>query len=211
MGNCVEKEIQCESSKYSRAKGINGLPRTTLLSRLEAVESTVFIHRSMILRNYLNVKKEAAKLVDEHQIVLGIPAFQRLKLYEAIMKLTEKQMEALKEAINNAELNQNKKECRKTLASTYTLIQDVGELIKLEDVLQGEDGPFKSKEGFEILIEQYTTKEEAKEVKEDLMSVSISTMDSLPTSPSLSGDNERKIETINNLSPAIIVPCKVGV
>jgi len=61
------------------------------------------------LRNYLNVKKEAAKLVDEHQIVLGIPAFQRLKLYEAIMKLTEKQMEALKEAINNAELNQNKK------------------------------------------------------------------------------------------------------
>jgi len=78
-------------------------------------------------------------------------------------------------------------------------------------VLQGEDGPFKSKEGFEILIEQYTTKEEAKEVKEDLMSVSISTMDSLPTSPSLSGDNERKIETINNLSPAIIVPCKVGV
>jgi len=156
MGNCIQPDATY--LEPVKVQGQNGMIRCTtnsLLSRFEAVEGTLFLYRSMILRNCLNVQREVSKLIEKQKTSLASFALKRQKLYEALLREIEEHMDGLREATRNIEVSKKKKECLKVLSATYTLIQDIGDLVKLEDVFQGEDGVEKSKEGFDTLFQKY--------------------------------------------------------
>jgi len=174
MGNCVHSD----NGNYEPMTG-NSRPISTrnrrpsgLTMRFEAVEGTLFLYRSIIQRNWLQVKKEAKQQIEEKHSTLASFATKKQKLYEIMLKKIDMQTEALKETIQATNISKDKKQCLELLSDTYALIQDIGELIKLEDVLQADEGALKSKQGFDELFEKYG-------VSRDGMQDSKAKMDSL--------------------------------
>jgi len=156
MGNCLQSPPKFgESLTIEGTMNMIEFNQNSLLSRFEAVEGTLFLYKSIITRNRQLVKKEVSDVLEKHKETLIVFTLKREKLYEAILKQVEEQSAIIKEAIENARQSKKKTASLNTLSSTYDLLQDVGDLNDLEDVLQGLEGAIRSKEGFENLFLKY--------------------------------------------------------
>jgi len=126
-----------------------------LLSKLEAVEGTLFLHQSVLQRNCQTIEPEIERLVENHQSASASFALKRLKLNQALLEQIEIQLEQLDEATKNVELSQKKKNSLKILSNTYALLRDIAFVMKLDDALLKDEDDDLSKEAFTPLFEKY--------------------------------------------------------
>jgi len=170
MGNCIQTDgPQYQAMKFPGSKDMAGSSHRGLVSRFQAIEGTLYLYRSILLRNGLHIQREIDLAVNKKEASTASFALKRQKLYGVFMGKIDEQRDYLREATYNAEQNKKKKECIKVLTATYALVQDIGDLINLEDALLSEDGYSKTQGGFETLFEKYgITTEEIKELTQKL-------------------------------------------
>jgi len=156
MGNCIQTdEPFVQSNKYRKQASLVPYNVATIFSKLQAVEGTLYLYRSILLRNSLEIEKEALNLVSKECSDLATLAYKRLDLHQLIFQKIDSQREAIKTANKNAEASKSKKECIQVLADTELLLDDIGEIIKLEDLYRGDDGEAHSKDRFAKLFAKY--------------------------------------------------------
>jgi len=126
------------------------------LSRLGAVEGTLYLYKSILSRNTQKLQEVINKIQSRQDENPELDISQkRLKLHQELLNKIEEQRKQISEIVNSFSLNKTRKESLQILADTYAFIQDIENLITLEDLLQSEDGASKSKTGFESLFLKY--------------------------------------------------------
>ena len=170
MGNCIQTnnhEFEFTSINQS-GKNSEG-DQHSLISRLEAVEGSLFLYRSVILRNSFQVQREVTQIIETYGSITDSFVLKRQKLYEAVLTKIELQSMKLRDALRNAHMNKDRRESSQILTNTYALVEDIEGLIKLEDVLDTAEHSEKSKESFEGLFLKYEVNdEEVQEMKRRL-------------------------------------------
>ena len=137
MGNCMRaqppEEIMMGSIKIKSQLEVN---QGSLISRLEAVEGTLYIYKSILSRNMQQVKEEIEKMqnLKNDSGSLDISS-KRLKLHQELANQLETQRRQLSEIHQNFIPAKRRTESLQVLANTYAFIQDLENLINLEDLL----------------------------------------------------------------------------
>jgi len=156
MGNCIQTEAPfMRQNGLQKQQSLVAYNTATIFSKLQAVEGTLYLYRSILLRNSLEIEKEALDLSSKGCSDLATFAYKRLDLHQLIFLKIDQQREHIKTANRNAEASKSKKECIQVLAETEILLDDIGEIIKLEDLYRGDDGEAQTKKGFEALFAKY--------------------------------------------------------
>lgn len=154
MGNCVPTN---ESAYNSKPQVTGRVPVSGYNNffdpRFDAVEGSLFLYKSTILRNSTYIQREVGKMIEKQQTELLLSAFKRQKLHETILEKIDEHSQTIKTVTKSPV--KSRRDSLDSLSVSYTLLQDIGLLIELEDMLQSEEGILKSQDGFETLFERY--------------------------------------------------------
>jgi len=150
MGNCGSIVSMSRSSK--KPKDAN---QQCLLKRFDTVEGTLFLYRSIVYRNCLHAQSQLNRMITRHKSCHASFALKRQKLNETMLKKIEGELDTLRESVKLAKQNKKTKECVKVLENVYSLVDEVGEMIKSEESLSTAATEERGKSSLESLFQKY--------------------------------------------------------